>query len=94
MARATRTVFWENHKVMLIDQRLLPGQFVVTGFDSVATVAAAFRDMVVRGAPAIGATGAYGMALAAHVSPAYDRDGLLRDLREAKACLLYTSRCV
>jgi len=87
MARATRTVFWENHKVMLIDQRLLPGQFVVTGFDSVATVAAAIRDMVVRGAPAIGATGAYGMALAAHVSPATDRDGLLRDLREAKAML-------
>jgi methylthioribose-1-phosphate isomerase len=43
--------------------------------------------MVVRGAPAIGATGAYGMALAAFASPASDRDSLLPICATAKAVL-------
>ena len=87
MERKVRSVFWEDQQVMLIDQRLLPGEFVVVGFDTVEKVAAAIREMVVRGAPAIGAAGAYGMALAAHASPASDRDSLLHDLRNAKAVL-------
>ncbi|WP_044277196.1 MULTISPECIES: S-methyl-5-thioribose-1-phosphate isomerase [Caldilinea] len=82
-----RSVFWQDQKVMLIDQRLLPGQFVVAAFDTVEAVAGAIRDMVVRGAPAIGATGAYGMALAAFHSQATDRAALLEDLRRAKATL-------
>lgn len=82
-----RSVFWQDQKVMLIDQRLLPGQFVVAAFDTVEAVAGAIRDMVVRGAPAIGATGAYGMALAAFHSRATDRAALLEDLRRAKATL-------
>ncbi|MCS6828205.1 MAG: S-methyl-5-thioribose-1-phosphate isomerase [Caldilinea sp.] len=82
-----RSVFWQDRKVMLIDQRLLPGQFVVAAFDTVEAVATAIRDMVVRGAPAIGATGAYGMALAAFRSRATDREALLDDLRRAKAML-------
>ena len=82
-----RSVYWENGQVMLIDQRLLPAEFVVAGFGSVDAVATAIRDMVVRGAPAIGATGAYAMALAAYASPAADRDSLLADLRAAKAVL-------
>jgi hypothetical protein len=87
MQAKVRSVFWENRQVMLIDQRLLPGQFVVAGFDTVEKVAAAIRDMVVRGAPAIGAAGAYGMALAAFASPASDRDSLLADLRDVpKPC--------
>ncbi len=82
-----RTVFWEDNKVKMIDQRLLPGEFVIAEFDSVEGVAASIRDMAVRGAPAIGATAAYGMALAAYAGPAQDRDGLLNDLRAAKATL-------
>lgn len=82
-----RSVFWQDRQVMLIDQRLLPGQFVVAAFDTVEAVAGAIRDMVVRGAPAIGATGAYGMALAAFHSRATDRAALLEDLRRAKATL-------
>lgn len=87
MEPKVRSVFWENRQVMLIDQRLLPGQFVVIGFDTVEKVAAAIGEMVVRGAPAIGATGAYGMALAAYTSPATDRNSLLCDLRRAKTVL-------
>ncbi len=72
-----RTVFWADNKVKMIDQRILPGQFAIAEFDTVEGVAVSIRDMVVRGAPAIGATGAYGMALAAQNSPATDRDSLL-----------------
>jgi len=82
-----RTVYWENNKVKLIDQRLLPGEFVIAEFDTVAGVARSIQEMYVRGAPAIGATGAFGMALAAQNSPAQDRDSLLADLRTAKAIL-------
>ena len=82
-----RTVFWEGNKVKMIDQRLLPAEFVIVAYDTVAGVAEGIRDMAVRGAPAIGATGAYGMALAAYASPAQERDSLLADLRAAKTVL-------
>ena len=82
-----RTVYWEDNKVKMIDQRLLPGQFIIAEFDTVAGVAASIKEMYVRGAPAIGATGAYGMALAANQSPAAERDSLLQDLHAAKAVL-------
>ena len=82
-----RTVFWEDNKVKMIDQRLLPGEFVIAEFETVDGVAESIQAMYVRGAPAIGATGAFGMALAAQNSPARDRDSLLADLRAAKATL-------
>lgn len=82
-----RTVFWEDGSVKMIDQRLLPGEFVIAEFDTVEGVAHSIRDMAVRGAPAIGATGAFGMALAAQRSPARERDSLLIDLAAAKATL-------
>ena len=82
-----RTVFWEDNRVKMIDQRLLPGEFVIAEFDSVDGVARSITEMYVRGAPAIGATGAYGMALAAQASTASSRDDLLADLRTAKDVL-------
>jgi methylthioribose-1-phosphate isomerase len=51
--------------VVLLDQRLLPGEVVEVACRSAAEVADAIRTMVVRGAPAIGVAAAYGMALAA-----------------------------
>lgn len=82
-----RTVYWEDGIVKMIDQRLLPGQAVIAEFDTVEGVAYSIADMAVRGAPAIGATAAFGMALAARLSPARDRDSLLIDLRRAKKLL-------
>ena len=82
-----RTVYWRDGQVKMIDQRLLPGEEVIAEFGTVAGVARSISEMYVRGAPAIGATAAYGMALAAQVSPASDRDGLLNDLRQAKETL-------
>ncbi len=82
-----RTVFWEDNKVKMIDQRLLPGEFVIAEWNTVDEVATSITEMYVRGAPAIGATGAYGMALAANNSPATARDSLLADLATAQATL-------
>ncbi|MDE0461735.1 MAG: S-methyl-5-thioribose-1-phosphate isomerase [Caldilineaceae bacterium] len=82
-----RTVYWQDGKVKMIDQRLLPGEEVIAEFATVADVACSIKEMYVRGAPAIGATAAYGMALAAHLSDADDNAALLDDLRQAKDTL-------
>ena len=83
----TRTLWWEDNQVKMIDQRILPLQYEILSYDDDRAVAEAITDMVVRGAPAIGAAGGYGMALAALQSPATDLDGLLTDLARAKAVL-------
>ena len=62
----TRTI-WLNRdgrSVEVIDQKVLPHRFAVQTLSSTVAAAQAIRDMTVRGAPLIGATGAYGMAMA------------------------------
>ena len=54
----------DGWSVSAIDQRRLPHEFVVVGIDNAQAAAEAIRSMLVRGAPLIGATAAYGMALA------------------------------
>ncbi len=81
-----RTVWWEHDAVCLIDQRILPHRQEIVRCTTVAQVAHAIRSMVVRGAPAIGCTAAYGMALAARQAS----DRVLLDgtaLRDAKQTL-------
>ena len=82
-----RTVFWQDNQVQMIDQRLLPGIFEMATFATVDEVARSIREMYVRGAPAIGATGAYGMVVAAQTSNATDAASLLADLRAAQTVL-------
>ena len=82
-----RTIWWENGQVRMIDQRILPLEFEIVTYSDYRAVAKSITDMVIRGAPAIGAAGAYGMALAAQQSPAIDRDSLLADLVAAKKVL-------
>jgi len=60
-----RAVEWENGRLKLIDQRILPGKFEHLYFDHLPESAKAITDMVVRGAPAIGVTAAYAVVLAA-----------------------------
>lgn len=57
-------LWYEPRKVCFIDQRLLPSRFSIYQARTVRSVAFAIRQMVVRGAPAIGAAAAFGMALA------------------------------
>ena len=84
-----RTVFWDydTDHLRMIDQRRLPFETVVPAYDTYQAVAEAIRDMVVRGAPAIGAAAAFAMALAARQSRAADRLTLLRDLEAAAKAL-------
>jgi len=61
------TVAWRRGRVRLIDQRALPQRLRFLECESTSELVRAIRDLVVRGAPALGASGAYGVALAAHV---------------------------
>jgi len=79
-----RTIEWDPAgTVKMIDQRKLPLEFIVVEFDDYRDVAVAIKDMYIRGAPAIGAAAAFGMALAARQSKATDPQTLLEDLEEA-----------
>ena len=59
-----RAIRWEEGQLCLLDQRLLPQQETWLKLSDYRAVAVAIRQMVVRGAPAIGITAAYAMALA------------------------------
>ena len=59
------TVEWRRGRVRLVDQRELPGRLRFLSCGTVGEVRDAIRSLAVRGAPALGATGAYGVALAA-----------------------------
>lgn len=87
MGEPFRTVWWDAPAVCLVDQRLLPAQHVVARCTTVADVAHAIKTMQVRGAPAIGCTAAYGMALCAQRSAATTTARMLDDLAAAKRLL-------
>ena len=74
---------WERHRLLLLDQRLLPVEERMREYTRWRDVADAIRTLVVRGAPAIGCAAAFGVALAARQSAAPDGDGLVADLEEA-----------
>jgi methylthioribose-1-phosphate isomerase len=84
-----RTITWNDdaQKVEMIDQRLLPQEFKINVYEQYQEVADAIRTMVIRGAPAIGAAAAFGIALAAYQSKASTKAGLIKDLEEAGALL-------
>ncbi len=64
MPEYLRTVDWSDGKLVLIDQTRIPDSLEYVQLKSVGEVIHAIKTMVVRGAPAIGAAGAYGVALA------------------------------
>ena len=80
-----RTVEWRDGRVALIDQRALPHELTIVEYSDYRQVATAIRDMVVRGAPAIGVTAAMALAQAALASQATDRPALMRSLESAAA---------
>jgi len=85
-----RTVEWKNNKVIMIDQTKLPNQLIMVEFDDFNQVANAIKTLVVRGAPAIGVSGAFGLALAVLQSNANTKDKLLSDLEKAQQILFAT----
>jgi len=62
---AVRPIIWQDGKLRLLDQRVLPATVEYLELPTLASAADAIRDMVVRGAPAIGITAAYAVVLAA-----------------------------
>jgi methylthioribose-1-phosphate isomerase len=66
--RVVPTVAWEDGVVVMIDQRRLPGELVLLRCHDHREVAAAVKDMAIRGAPAIGVAAALGLALGARAS--------------------------
>ncbi len=63
---------WQGNSLELLDQRLLPERMAYVTCRTAAQVAQAIRDMVVRGAPAIGCAAAFGVALSKGSSEAFD----------------------
>jgi methylthioribose-1-phosphate isomerase len=85
-----RTVDWKGNSVIMIDQTKLPSELVFVTFTDFHDVAKAIQTLVVRGAPAIGVSGAFGMALASLQSTAETKEELISDLEKAKQILFET----
>ena len=85
-----RTVEWKDDSVVMIDQTKLPNELVFVRYTDYNDVANAIRTLVVRGAPAIGVSGAFGMALAALHSSSKTKEDLFSDLENAKKILFET----
>ncbi|MEJ2362335.1 MAG: S-methyl-5-thioribose-1-phosphate isomerase [Gammaproteobacteria bacterium] len=86
-----RAIRWEADHLRLLDQRVLPLQETYLDYDDAPAVAEAIRDMVVRGAPAIGITAAYGVVLATRKHQGQSPKGW-RDLVAADIDTLAASR--
>ena len=74
----------------MIDQTKLPGTLEFVTYSDFNQIAEAIRTLVVRGAPAIGVSGAFGLALAALQSNAKEKDELINYLENAKKILFET----
>jgi len=85
-----KTVEWKNNKVIMIDQTKLPNELIFVEYSNYNDVANAIRTLIVRGAPAIGVSGAFGLALAVLQSNATTKEQLLIDLEKAKKILFET----
>jgi methylthioribose-1-phosphate isomerase len=71
-----RTIEWTDAGVVMLDQRLLPGQEIYRTYTDYRDVAEAIRSMVVRGAPAIGIAAAMGIALGVQNFPSQSIEDL------------------
>ena len=85
-----RTVEWKDNSVIMIDQTKLPNVLEYVTYTDFNQVADAIRTLVVRGVPAIGVSGAFGLALAALQSDATEKDDLISYLENAKKILFET----
>ncbi len=83
-------IAWDGDRLRLLDQTRLPVEEVWLELTNHHEVAEAISSVRVRGAPAIGVAGAYGIALAALSSAGSDLDGLIAELRSAADQLIAT----
>jgi methylthioribose-1-phosphate isomerase len=79
MINVAKPIEWTGKGVVMLDQRLLPGEVIHHTYTDYREVAAAIKDMVIRGAPAIGVAAAMGVALGVERSSARTMDELLAE---------------
>lgn len=86
MGAVTSTVRWSNGAVELIDQTRLPHHFEVLRIETVESMVAAIKRLSVRGAPAIGVAGGFGVVLAMmEADPATEPDQFARRLHALRS---------
>ncbi len=87
-----RTIDWESEKnnIIMIDQTLLPGEYKVIECSTIESLCEAIKSLRVRGAPALGAAGGFGIALAAFKSGASSLEGLIEDIENAGKTIIAT----
>ena len=78
----SRTIWWDDG-LWLIDETLLPEELLALEIKSIHQLVQAIKSLQVRGAPALGAAGAYGIALAAHLSRAAGAPEMMAELETA-----------
>ena len=83
MSENIETLRWNKDCLEMIDQRILPTEFKYVSYTTANQVANGIRDMVVRGAPAIGCAAAYGVALAALNLQDTSNDKFSKGMKEA-----------
>lgn len=87
-----RTIDWDDDKnnIIMIDQTLLPGEYKVIECNTIESLCEAINMLRVRGAPALGAAGGFGVALFAFRSSASSLDSLLDDVQTAGKTIIAT----
>lgn len=85
-----KTVEWKNNTVVMIDQTLLPEKEVYRKYKTYNEVAKAIKDMIVRGAPAIGVAAAMGVALGALKTKSSDMKGFKKEFDKITSLMAST----
>jgi len=83
-------IVWQEDRVLLLDQTQLPGETKFVEISCCENMARAIRNMMVRGAPAIGVAAAYGMYLGAQEIQTEDREAFFNQLEEVGQMLRQT----
>ncbi len=87
-----RTIDWdyEKNNIVMIDQTLLPVEYEIIECSTIESLCEAIRMLRVRGAPALGAAGGFGVALSAFRSKFSSLDALLADIQSAGETIIAT----
>jgi len=85
-----KTIEWKDNSVIMIDQTKLPNILEYVTYTDFNQVADAIRTLIIRGAPAIGVSGAFGLALASLQSNATEKNELISYMENAKKILFET----
>jgi len=80
-----RTIEWDDSdsSIKMIDQTLLPGELKTIKCKNIAEVCEAIQSLRIRGAPALGACGAFAVALSARLSSATTTENMIKDMKAA-----------